>query len=318
MMRKKYILLLLASIVLASCTPSKKPLTQQELTFIVPGSPDGGWDALANSLKTVIEKEKLTKYNVQIIYEEGEGGNDGWAHLKESGPHTIAMTSSLLLTNNLLGHSTLNYREFTPLATMASEWQAVIVMDDSPIQSITDFMQRLKKQPDLYPIGIEPQFGNDDQIAFSEAARATGLSAASLRFFRYSNGDELLSALQAGEIAAASLSSSQSETFAKEENVRIIAISSPERLGHLPDVPTWKEQGIDVVFPHWRGVMGSGEMSEPEKEQWSSLLNAVQSSPYWVEELEKNHWTPFYRNSEDTAALLEADMKKYRYIMNQK
>lgn len=315
---RRCILTLLAFIVLAGCASSETQLTQQELIFIVPGSPDGGWDTLAKSIKTVVEKEKLTEQEIRIVYEEGDGGDDGWVRLRRSGPHTIAMTSSLLLTNNLLGHSTLNYQEFTPLATMASEWQAVIVMDDSPIQSITDFMQQLKKQPDLYPIGIEPQFGNDDQIAFTEAARATGLSAASLRFLRYSNGDELLTALQAGDIAAASLSSSQSEAFASEENVRIIAISSPARLGHMPDVPTWKEQGIDVVFPHWRGVMGSGGMSDPEKEQWSSLLAAVQSSPYWSEELTKNHWTPFYRNSEDTTQLFETDTKKYRYIMNQK
>lgn len=315
---KRSILLLLAVLLLTGCTPSNTSLSQQELTFIVPGSPDGGWDALAQSIKTVVEKEKLTEQEVRIVYEEGDGGDNGWAELKKADPYTIAMTSSLLLTNNLLGHSTLNYQEFTPLATMASEWQTVIVMDDSPFQSVNDFMQQLKKQPDLYPVGIEPQFGNDDQIAFTEAARATGIPAASLRFFRYSNGDELLTALKEGEIAAASLSSSQSEAFAAEGNIRIITISSPERLSHLPDVPTWKEHGIDVVFPHWRGVIGSGEMSEREKKQWVSLLTAVQSSPYWAEELEKNHWTSFYRNSEDTEKLLEADQKKYRYIMNQK
>ncbi|WP_046173370.1 tripartite tricarboxylate transporter substrate-binding protein [Domibacillus indicus] len=315
---KKYTPVLLILLTLSGCIQPEPELTEQKLTFIVPGSPDGGWDALAKSIKTVMEKEKLADRNIQILYEEGDGGDDGWARLQESGPGTAAMISSLLLTNNLLGHSPRSYQDFTPLAVMASEWQAVIVREGSSAQSIKDLMKQLKKQPERYPIGIEPQFGNDDQIAFIEAARAEGLSAASLRFYRYSNGDELLAALQSGEIAAASLSSSQSEAFAAKEKVRIIAISSPERLSHLPGVPTWKEQGIDVVFPHWRGVMGPGNMSGQEKEQWSSLLAEVQSSPYWREELKKNHWTSFYRNSEDTAALLEADTKKYRYIMNQK
>lgn len=302
----------------AGCAASAPPLEEQELTLIVPGSPNGGWDALAKSIKTVIEKEKLIQKPIHIVYEEGDGGNDGWARLNRAEANTVAMTSSLLLTNELLGHSPLSYKDFTPLATMASEWQTVIVASESPVTSISDLMDKLEENPDRYPIGIEPQFGNDDQIAFAQAARTQRVPAASLRFFRYADADALLEALQKGAIAAASLSSSQSKAFAANENIRIIAISSPKRLEHLPEVPTWKEQGIDVVFPHWRGVIGPGHVNDSEREWWNDLLTRVQSSSYWKEELKKNHWTHFYRNSEDTEALFRTDTKKYRYIMNQK
>lgn len=302
----------------AGCAASAPPLEEQELTLIVPGSPNGGWDALAKSIKTVIEKEQLIQKPIHIVYEEGDGGNDGWARLNDSEANTVAMTSSLLLTNELLGHSLLSFEDFTPLATMASEWQTVIVANESPVKTISDLMDKLEENPDRYPIGIEPQFGNDDQLAFAQAARTQKVPAASLRFFRYTDADALLEALQRGEIAAASLSSSQSEAFADNENVRIIAISSPKRLDHMPEVPTWREQGIDVVFPHWRGVIGPGHLNDSEREWWNDLLTKVQSSPYWKEELKKNHWTHFYRNSEDTEVLFRTDTKKYRYIMNQK
>ncbi|WP_050184259.1 tripartite tricarboxylate transporter substrate binding protein [Domibacillus robiginosus] len=314
----KRLVVLLLIFLTAGCSASSVPLEEQPLTFIVPGSPHGGWDALAKSIKAVAEKEQLTENSIHIVYEEGDGGNDGWARLNKSDASTIAMTSSLLLTNELLGHSNLRYEDFTPLATMASEWQAVIVADHSSVASIGDLMDKLQKNPGRYPIGIEPQFGNDDQIAFAQAAHTKGIPAASLRFFRYADGSSLIQALQQGEIAAASLSSSQSEDFAENQNVRIIAISSAKRLDHLPDVPTWKEQGIDVVFPHWRGVMGPGHLTKAEQEWWSEFLTAVQSSPYWKEELKKNHWTHFYRNSADTDALLRSETKKYRYMMNQK
>lgn len=305
---------------LTGCSAEKEETVQEnQLTIIVPGAPGGGWDALARSIQTVMEKEHLAKQKIRIVYEEGDGGNKGWSRLnEEASPRTAAITSSLLLTNHLLGHSTLTYQDFTPLAVMASEWQSVIVKNDSSIQTIADLMRLLKKQPVLYPIGIEPQFGNDDQIAFAQAARSAGISASSIRFLRYSNADALLKALQAGEIAAASLSSSQSEAVASEMKIRIIAISSEKRLEQLPNVPTWKEQGIDIVFPHWRGVIGPGDMSDSEKDNWSRLLKKVHSSPYWKEELKKHNWSPFYRNSEDMEALLESETKKYRYIMNEK
>lgn len=303
---------------LAGCIPSNPPLSERELTLIVPGAPAGGWDALATSIKTVIEKEQLIDGNVKIVYEEGNGGEEGWLRLNESSSSTIAMTSSLLLTNELLGHSKLHYEDFTPLATMASEWQAVVVANHSAITSINDLMQKLKNEPARYPIGIEPQFGNDDQIAFIQAARTRQISAASLRFFRYANADNLLAALQSGEIVAASLSSSQSEMFAENKQIRIIAISSPERLNRFPNVPTWKEEGIDIVFPHWRGIVGPGNMSETEKEQWSHLLTKVQASPVWEQELQKHNWTGFYKNSEETAVFLDNEYRKYHRIMQQK
>ncbi len=309
---------LLLLLTVSGCSQTKENLANQELTFIVPGSPGGGWDELARSIQTVMEKERLTKKQIRIVYEEGDGGEKGWELLNKKSTHSVAMTSSLLVTNNLLGHSSLTYQDFTPLATMASEWQSVIVRNDSSIQTIADLMSRLKENPENYPVGIEPQFGNDDQIAFAQAAYASGLSASSIRFFQYSNADALLGALKAGTIAAASLSSSQSAKYAAEENVRIIAISSEKRIEELPHVPTWKEQGIPVVFPHWRGVMGPGGMAESEKKQWSRLLAQVNASPYWKEELKKHNWSPFYRNSKDTVSLLESDTKKYRYIMNGK
>nr|WP_245796411.1 tripartite tricarboxylate transporter substrate-binding protein [Domibacillus antri] len=250
-------------------------------------------------------------------YRKGDGGDNGWSSLNEEKGNTVAMTSSLVITNELLGYSTMTYQDFTPLATMASEWQSVIVPADSPIQTIADLMNQLKNDPDANPIGIEPQFGNDDQIAFAQAARSEGIAASQLRFFRYDDAPSLASALQSSEIAAASLSSSQSAKMLTKGEVRILAISSEERLDSMPNVPTWKEQGIDLVFPHWRGVMGPKEMSEEEKRQWSVLLSKVSASSVWKDEMKKNQWTPFYRNSIDTIKLLESDTRKYRHFMNE-
>ncbi|GLC90219.1 tripartite tricarboxylate transporter substrate-binding protein [Lysinibacillus piscis] len=303
---------------IAGCVPTDTPLSEKELTLIVPSSPNGGWDALATSIKTVIEKEKLVNGNVNIVYEEGNGGEQGWLRLNESSSSTVAMTSSLLLTNELLGHSKLHYEEFTPLATMASEWQAIVVSNHSSITSIQDLMHKLKMEPAQYPIGIEIQFGNDDQISFIQAARTQQIAAATLRFFQYANSNDLLQALNSGEIVAASLSSSQSAVLAENKQIRIIGISSPKRLEQLPTIPTWREEGVDVVFPHWRGVMGTGEMNDEEREQWSQLLAKVQASPIWEEELQKNNWTAFYKNSEETMIFLDKEYQKYRYTMKLK
>ena len=72
------------------------------------------------------------------------------------GGHVLAINSSLLITNNLLGHSKLTYKDFTPLALLASDWEVVVVSKDSNIENANELMEQLKQNKKNFNIGVAP------------------------------------------------------------------------------------------------------------------------------------------------------------------
>ena len=71
--------------------------------------------------------------DIHVLNKIGAGGELGWKYTKQQ-KHVLAMNSSLLITNHLLGQSKLTYKDFTPIATLATEWSVVIVSKDSEIK----------------------------------------------------------------------------------------------------------------------------------------------------------------------------------------
>jgi putative tricarboxylic transport membrane protein len=73
--------------------------------------------------------------------------------------------------------------------------------------------------------------------------------------------------------------------------MRVLAISSPKRLaGAFQKLPTFVEQGYDVVNENWRGLFGPPEMPLPVVQYWRNALTQMVQSPAWKAELEKNQW----------------------------
>ena len=106
------------------------------------------------------------------------------------GGHVLAINSSLLITNNLLGHSKLTYKDFTPLALLASDWEVVVVSKDSNIENANELMEQLKQNKKNFNIGVAPGLGNDDHLSFVQVSKAFGINPAELQFFVYENKEK--------------------------------------------------------------------------------------------------------------------------------
>ncbi|WP_377918122.1 hypothetical protein [Bacillus songklensis] len=134
------------------------------------------------------------KEPIVVRNKAGGGGEAGWKYVKQQDGHVLAMNSSLLITNHLLGRSQLTYKEFTPIATIAKEWEVVVVSRDSSIHGAKELMDRLKKDAKTIRIGISPWLGNDDHLSFVQASKAFGINPAELEFFVYKNSGDVVKA----------------------------------------------------------------------------------------------------------------------------
>ncbi len=280
------------------------------LEFIAAGGPGGGYDILCRTMEQVLNKNKLVSQPIIITNKSGGGGSTGWAYLNshKGGGNSLAAISALIVQNNLLGTSSQTYEDFTPLAMLQAEWEAIAVPKDSPYKTGKEFFDALKADPSKINIGVGPTLGNNDHIQFLTLAKAYGITDVSkIKFVVYPGaGGEEIPALLGNHVQALTISLGEVKEQYLGGNLNILGVSSDKRLeGDLGDIPTWKEQGVDLVFPQWRGVMGPGEMTPEQIAYWDDVLGKMAETKDWKDAMENQNMDLYYMNSADFKAYLE-------------
>lgn len=275
--------------------------------IVAPAGPGGGWDLLARTMQKVLTEEKILSVPVLVTNKPGGGGATGWTYLKskKGQGEFLAVTSALILQNNLLGKSDLTFKDFTNVANLQTEWEVVAVAGDAPWKTGKEFFEALKKDPSTMPIGVGPALGNNDHVQFLMLAKAYGVDPTKIKFVVYPNtAAEQIPAVMGGHIKAITISMAETLEQHKAGKIRLIGISSPERHPLLPDVATWKEQGIDHIFPHWRGLIAAPGITDDMKAFWNDAIAKMVASKTWKESLAKLGWDPYYLNAADDEAFL--------------
>ena len=281
---------------------------QRPIEIIAPAGPGGGWDLLARTMQKALTEEKLVDQPILVTNKPGGGGASGWTYLKgKSGQgEFLAANSPLILQNNILGASQLTYKDFFPLANLMAEWEVVAVKADSPWKDGKSFFEAMKKDPASIHVGVGPALGNDDHIQFLTLTKAFGANPKAVKFVVYPNtAAEQIPALLGGHIQAITISLAEVMEQVKAGNIRLLGVSSPGRVADIPNVPTWKEQGVDFIFPHWRGVMAAPGLSAEQKKFWSDTIDKMVQSPTWKKSLKTLNWDSFYQNASAYTAFLE-------------
>ncbi|MFS0634276.1 tripartite tricarboxylate transporter substrate-binding protein [Mesobacillus foraminis] len=317
MKRKLLFLLFLMISVFMGCSVEEKPnVASEDVQIVAPSPAGGGWDRTARAIKDILISQELVNGNISIVNKIGAGGELGWKSInQEREGQALAVNSSLLITNQLLGRSQLTVKDFTPLATLATEWEVVLVSKDADISSARALMDHLKKAPHNYRFGVSPRLGNDDQLSFVLAGRQAGIEAEQLDYYVYEDSDQVVKALLSHQVDVAAMSLSEAKKYYDSKQVKLLVVSSHQRVSEIPEVPTWKEEGIDLVFQHWRGVMGPAGMTEEEIQFWDETFAQMVSTKEWKQTLKKYMWKDFYKNSKETKKYLEEQSRMYEELL---
>lgn len=282
------------------------------IEIIAPAGPGGGWDLIARTMQKVLTEEKLVNQPILVTNKPGGGGAAGWGYLKSKAGQGefLAATSPLILQNNLLGKSELTYKDFMPLAVLMAEWEVVAVKADAPWKNGKEFFEAMKKDPASMHIGVGPALGNDDHIQFLTLAKAYGADPKKIKFVVYPNtAAEQIPALLGGHITAITISLAETMEQVKAGKLRLLGVSSPKRIPDLPNVATWKEQGVDFVFPHWRGVIAAPGLSPEQQKFWADTMVKMTASPSWKKALKTLDWDSFFQTPAEHKAFLEQQNK---------
>ena len=144
--------------------------------------------------------------------------------------------------------------DVTPIARLTGEYEVIAVPASSPFRSLADFHRGAEASGPKRSRGAADRRGGSDQILAGLVAEAVGVRRARVNYIAFSGGGESLSAIIGGQVSVGVNGLAEFAPQIEAGTVRALAISSAERLPGL-DVPTLREQGVDVEFENWRSVV---------------------------------------------------------------
>ncbi|MEK3976757.1 tripartite tricarboxylate transporter substrate binding protein [Psychrobacillus sp. FSL K6-2684] len=284
---------------------------KNNITLVAPSGAGGGWDLTARAIAKTLNDTKLVEKPITVENKPGGGGAVYMAEFatKEvKNDHVLMVKSPPILINNnkAEGNSPYGYKDTTPLAQLTRDYGAIVVKNDSKFESLQDVLDAIKADPKAVTLAGGSAPGSMDHLVGVLPAHEAGIDPKSVKYVSYDGGGEAVAALLGGNADVIATDASTIATYVKSGDVRVLAVSSSERLeGELAEVPTFKESGIDAEFTIWRGIFGPKEMSEGAVTYWSEKLEKMTETDEWKAELERNGWASEYRNSEDFTAYLE-------------
>jgi putative tricarboxylic transport membrane protein len=280
---------------------------QLELRIIAPAAPGGGWDQTARSLQASMMAEKLVK-SAQVVNIPGAGGTVGLAQFvnTKGDGNTLMVNGFVMVGAILLNKSPVNLGQVTPIAKLTEETQVIVVPANSPIKSAQDLAAAVKANVAKVTFA-GGSAGGADHIMAGMFVGAAGGDASKVNYVPFSGGGESLAAILGARVTAGISGYGEYEGQIKTGRLRAIGVSSPDRLPGV-NVPTFKEQGIELVLTNWRSVVAAPGISDAQKTELSQLVEKTVKSKAWQEQLKQKGWDNAYLPADQFATYLKQEM----------
>jgi putative tricarboxylic transport membrane protein len=266
---------------------------QKNVELVVGFVAGGGMDRTARTLDRILVTNKLLNSSTTVVNKPGGSSGIAYSYVSQrpGDGHTLMVAGGTLLTNHIMGSSTLNYTDFTLIALLFNDYPVFSVNAASPIRTGKDLIERLKTDPKSVTTGFAA-VGGGNHLAAVMLHKAIGGKTSDLKGVSYKGAAEAIANLLGGHIDLTATSAGSVVPHVAAGRLNIIAVAAPRRLGGaLAGVPTLKEQGADVVFGLWRLVIGPKGMSAAQTAFWEDALRKATETADWKADMEQNFWS---------------------------
>ena len=274
--------------------------------FLIPGAPGGGWDGTARGVGHALRTSGLVS-RTSFENLSGGGGGRALAHFIATAPRqqsTLMIGSAPFVISALRGRHPQTWRDLTPVSAVIGDYLAFAVREDSEIQDWAGLMAGFEAEASRYKFAGGSVLGGLDHLGTALALSGAGADAATLRYVPYDTGGKAMAALLSGETPVLTTGVGEAVEAWRAGLVRVLAVSAPERVGAMPDVPTLRELGTDVEFVNWRGFFGPPGLGPEQVDAWTVLLSRLFETPEWEEVRDRNGWVEIWRPGESFETFL--------------
>ncbi len=287
------------------------------LKMMIPANPGGGWDTTGRALGRAMQEAGVAG-GVTFENRGGAAGALGLAQFYNSSRgdgSAIMVMGAVMLGGMITTKPAVQLSQVTPIARLTTEYGVFVVPENSPLKTMKDVTEQLKKDPGSVKWGGGSR-GSTEHIAAAMIARAVGVDAARINYVPFRGGGEAAAAILGGNVTVGGSGYSEFQQYIEAGKMRAIGLTSPARIKGVP-VPTLKEQGIDVELGNWRGVYGAAGITAAQRAALTDIVVKASRTKSWAEAIDKNNWTPalltgepFDRFVDDSFASLRAIMVK--------
>jgi putative tricarboxylic transport membrane protein len=279
---------LAAIMALAACSGSDD---SAQVRIMVPNSPGGGYDTTARVAAKIIEDEKIND-TVEVYNLEGAGGTTGLAKMVGSkGKAGELMLMGLGVVGAVYtNQSDSTLADTTPIARLISEPDIVVVPTDSPYETLDDLITAWKKSPGDFPVGGGSSPGGPDHLAAHLTAQAIGVTPSDVNYVVYDGGGPLLAAMLSGEVEVGVSGLGEYKDQIQAGQLRVLGVTSAERVDGF-DAPTLTEQGVDLEFTNWRGLVAPPGIDDAERDRLVGMVEDLHGTEAWEDAMAENGWT---------------------------
>ncbi len=279
--------------------------------FLIPGGAGGGWDGTARGTGEALTNAGLVG---TASYENMSGGGGGKAigyliENADSNHGTLMVNSTPIVIRSLTGVFPHNFRDLTLVAGTIGDYAAIVVGKDSSINSMADLIAAYDTDPGATAIGGGSVPGGMDHLVAAMVMEAAGKDSLNVKYVPYDAGGKAMAALLSGEIAALSTGFSEAVDLAKAGEVKIIGVTSDERVDAAPDAMTMKEQGIDTSFVNWRGFFAAPGLPDDKLAMYQDAIGKMYETDEWEEVRARNGWVNIHNSGADFLSFLEEQEK---------
>ena len=313
-MRRDTFLKSLAALAAAGALPGVAQ-AGTSIKMMIPANPGGGWDGTGRALGEALRDAKVAD-TVTFENKGGAAGAIGLAQVynaSKGDPNALMVMGAVMLGGIITGKPPVSVTQLTPIARLTTEYNVFVLPANSPFKTMKDVVEQLKKDPGSVKWGGGSR-GSTEHIAAAQIAQAVGVPAAKINYVPFRGGGEAVAAILGGNVTIGGSGYSEFQPYIESGKMRAIAITSGQRIKGI-DVPTLKEQGIDVEIGNWRGVYGAPGLTPAQREALTAMVVKATQSKAWQAALAKNNWTPALLTGKAFDEFVDRDFSALRATM---
>ena len=294
----------------------------KSIEVVVPFSPGGATDQMARIIQTIITKYNLIAQPIVIQNKAGASGAEGILDVKASArdAHKLLVGSTGIFTVPMATGLPFKWQDLTPVAMVAQDQFILWVNAETPYMTTKDYLAAVKKEPEKFKMGGTSS-KREDQVITANVEQVAGVR---FTYIPYKGGGEASTQLVGKHIDSNTNNPSESIAQWRANQVRALCVFDVKRLQYpakvtdklaWSDIPTCREEGLDVQYTMLRGIFLPGGVPPEVTKFYVEVLRKVEETPEWKDYLEKNALKPEFMTGAEFTDFLAKDETRHRDIM---